>query len=332
MERRLERVVQRLVRRPIVLAYHRVADVARDPFLLAVRPVHFAEQLEVLTRMARPRHLADLVAAIVGGDRARAAVALTFDDGYVDNLKTALPLLETAEVPATMFVTSGPTGGTYWWDELGRLVLAPDTLPESLELVLGGQTHRWSLGGASRGESNGSWNVRSASDSPREALFRGLADLVRELPAPERDEVLAAVREWSIAAPPRSSADRCLSANEIAELEVSELTEIGAHTVTHPVLSLLTVDGQRSEIEGSRGFVENIVGRSPKSFAYPFGGTADFDEHTVDLVRRCGFDHAVTTRPGILRTGADPYSLPRFLVRDWDGDGFERRLRGLLYG
>ena len=75
------RVSQRLLRRPIILAYHRVATVARDPLLLAVRPEHFAQQLEVLARMARTIPLSELADAMSERRGARGEAVITFDDG-----------------------------------------------------------------------------------------------------------------------------------------------------------------------------------------------------------------------------------------------------------
>src|SRR5688572_28754639 len=79
------------------------------------------------------------------------AVAVTVDDGYVDNLAEAQPLLARREVLATVFVATDLVGraSEFWWDELERLLLQPGVLPSELMLVIGGASHRWSLGDAS---------------------------------------------------------------------------------------------------------------------------------------------------------------------------------------
>lgn len=103
----------------LVLLYHRVADLPSDPWSLAVTPRHFAEHLEVLCAMARPVPLREAAE----GRAPRRAVAVTFDDGYSDNLYAARPLLERRGVPATVFVTTGglDDGRELWWDELERI-------------------------------------------------------------------------------------------------------------------------------------------------------------------------------------------------------------------
>ncbi len=67
-------------------------------------------------------------------------MAITFDDGYVDVLATALPLLERFDLPATVFLATGWLGSSrrFWWHDLARVVLPARPLPELLELDLGG--------------------------------------------------------------------------------------------------------------------------------------------------------------------------------------------------
>src|SRR6185369_2424037 len=88
----------------LILMYHRVAHVSADPFSLSVAPLHFAEQLDVLRKRAYAMRLQELTAALCDGNIAPRSVVLTFDDGYVDNLETARPLLEHHDIPATVFI------------------------------------------------------------------------------------------------------------------------------------------------------------------------------------------------------------------------------------
>jgi peptidoglycan/xylan/chitin deacetylase (PgdA/CDA1 family) len=114
-------------RRPLVLVYHRIAPATADRWSLAVSPEAFERQLYALRRFFRPVSLTALLDALVAGN-ARGCVAVTFDDGYADNLLTAMPLLEKYAVPATFFISSDPVerGREFWWDDLERMSdLAP---------------------------------------------------------------------------------------------------------------------------------------------------------------------------------------------------------------
>ena len=128
-----------------ILMYHRIGDPGCDPWGLAVRPERFAEHLNVLRRNARPIGLRRLAKELGEGTLKPGAVAVTFDDGYANNLYEAKPLLERHEVPATVFVTSGMVGREreFWWDELEAILLASRELPQTLRLEIEGQTHEW---------------------------------------------------------------------------------------------------------------------------------------------------------------------------------------------
>ena len=119
----------------VILMYHRVAPAGIDPWRLLVTPEHFAEHLEVLRRTTTPLPLRRLVAEYASGRLPERAVAVTFDDGYVDNLTVAMPLLAAADISATVYVATGNTGTAreFWWDALTRALLLPTVLPSELE-------------------------------------------------------------------------------------------------------------------------------------------------------------------------------------------------------
>jgi peptidoglycan/xylan/chitin deacetylase (PgdA/CDA1 family) len=113
-----------------------------------------------------------------------------------------------------------------------------------------------------------------------------------------------------------------MSREEVKKLADSKLAEIGAHTVTHPVLAALPIDRQRDEIGRSKSQLEEILGRPLGSFSYPFGMQADYTSEAIAIVRDSGFACACSNFEGVVNQRTDSYQLPRFVVRDWDGDTF----------
>src|SRR6516225_9491299 len=95
---RAKRVSRRAIMRPwrahgLVLLYHRVAAASWDPFNICVDPERFEQQLAGVSRVADIVPLQALTCGLHRGRSGRTVVALTFDDGYADNLHVALPLL-----------------------------------------------------------------------------------------------------------------------------------------------------------------------------------------------------------------------------------------------
>jgi peptidoglycan/xylan/chitin deacetylase (PgdA/CDA1 family) len=317
--------------RPIVLVYHRVGSVANDPQLLAVTPEHFADQLQVITQRHQPVPLGDLVAAASRGRAPDRAVAVTFDDGYADNLLTAKPLLERSGVAATVFVASGCVGRAFWWDELQRILLEPGRLPSVVSLEVGGEQLRFDLGDEAEYASGRakSWTVLDDDPGPRQRIYRLLCERLRAADSEERELALEQLRALAGTARRNGDAPRPLTLEELRRLACDGLVDIGAHTVTHPVLARLEPSRQRDEIRGSKAQLEEALGRGVRSFAYPYGTAADIEPTTVALVEEAGFDYACTNVPRRLTKRTHRFELPRVLVRDWNGDEFARRLSAI---
>ena len=328
VRRSLRRMKNRLSAGALILLYHRVIRLDRDPQWLTVSPKHFEEHLEVLRRGPwRTLPLRDLVEAFsfTRAKPPRRAIAVTFDDGYADNLINARPILAKRAVPATVYVTSGFVGRDeeFFWDELDRLLLEPGG--QTGTLTVGAEA--WDLPSVSAA-TGASWNVlEQTTPSARHGLYRALCARLSGLDQEDREHVLQQVRRWSRSGRAGRASHRCMNADEVAAIAREGLVEVGAHTVTHVRLAGLSPQRQREEIIGSKSKLEQILGRPVTTFSYPFGGAGDYDATTAGIVADAGFTCACENSGGSVRRGADRFRLHRVLVRDWDGDEFGRRLR-----
>lgn len=319
----------------LVLLYHRVADLQSDPQLLSVTPKHFAEHLEVLGSKAQPLALEKLANTFIEGRIPNRGVVVTFDDGYSDNLRFAKPILEYYDMPATVFISAGEIGSKreFWWDELERLILQPGIMPESLTLNIQGEALKWKIGMDAEVHEqecpqNRAWTVIDKTDpSLRQRVYRDLHERLRTLPSREQQNVLNDLSKLTGAQPTNRRDYLPLNPDEIIDMVEGGLIEVGAHTVTHPILSTLSCSEQQIEIKQSKSQLEKIAGRHVTSFAYPFGAKTDYTSETIGLVREAGFTCACSNFPEVVWKGADPFQLPRILVRDMDGDAFACLLR-----
>jgi len=324
----------------VILLYHRVAEPSSDPRLLCVSPRHFAQHLEYLGQRYPILSLQTLVSKLKGGELPKRGVVLTFDDGYADNLWNAKPLMARYDFPATVFVTPGfiKAGREFWWDQLERLLLQPGTLPEPLVLEINGRTHEWELAEAASYTQddyakNCGWNVLNKEDpTARHRLYRALCKLVRPLRPSHRENVLEQLAAWAGNDTPGSLENRSLNLDELRELAASGLVEVGAHSMSHSVLSCLPEAEQRSEIAEGKLKLEEALGKRVTSFSYPFGGHADYTADTVRLLKETGYHCACSNFPGLVFRGCDTYQIPRFLARNWDGEEFAKRVRRFFRG
>ncbi len=322
----------------LVLLYHRIAELQSDPQLLAVTPAHFSQHLEVIRDYGVPMSLTEMLSAFRNRRLPDRAIAVTFDDGYADNLDLGEPLLERHGVPATLFVTTSYMDGEreFWWDDLERLLLCPGRLPGVLRLHIGGTVHEWSLGDAAfySEDARGrvlDWNVELTEDpSPRHDVYRTLCRLLRTVSDGEREAVLDELSSMAGTTSAGRRTHRPLSRERLARTSAMGLLDVGSHSTSHSTLSALPVSAQRSEIEASRACLQDVTGRDVAGFSYPFGGRTDYTRKTVSLVRDAGFDFACSNMPALVRPRSDRFQLPRVLVRNWDADAFAGRLQKWL--
>jgi peptidoglycan/xylan/chitin deacetylase (PgdA/CDA1 family) len=313
---------------PVILCYHRIFEPETDPHLLSVSPDHFRQQLEVVKRIAQPLSLDELSLCLERGAFPRRGVVITFDDGYLDNLDNALPILQAADIPATIYIATGNVGVNreFWWDDLERLVLTSDKLPARLQLTIEGRSCHW----ATDSEIDADWNVLAAGTrSARQQTFCDLHTALRPVPAIQQREVLDQLCQLTGASQEARPFYRCLTGPELETLAREPLITLGAHTISHCDLNARAQAEQEAEISGSKEQLEKIIGRAVEHFSYPYGSCND---DSVAICAEKGFRSAVTCIDQPVERNAPPYLLPRFLVRNWDGAEFERRLQRFFRG
>ena len=315
-----ERIMRRLRRifipGAVILTYHRVVELGSDTCALCVRPENFAKHMDYLKETCNVVRLNDLARALRNSGIPRRTVVITFDDGYIDVLRNAFPILRERSLPATVFVASAHIGATreFWWDELERIIICPENLPASLNLNLKGQKHFW--------------DVMSSGD--RKRVFWNVHRMLKPLPNDERFQLLDELAEWAGVGRTVRSDYRTMTAAELAELTSDGLIDIGAHTVKHATLSKLSPEKQRLEIVAGRDRLVECLNRPVEVFAYPYGEEEDFTEDTVEIVRAAGFSVACTMIAGSVEAGDDLCRLRRRAVYDWDLRDFKHKLGEFL--
>jgi peptidoglycan/xylan/chitin deacetylase (PgdA/CDA1 family) len=305
--------------------YHRIAAPRLDPWGLAVHPDHFEAHIRILSRRRRPMAMFEFVQRLDRGTLPNDAVAITFDDGYVDNLRQAKPRLAAAGLPATLFLMAGAIGQPteFWWDEIARGILGRREALDC-EITVGPESCRIAFAAldASAG-SRSDWRAGEEPRSEREIMYLALWRRFRAATAIDREAALSRWREAS-RTPPPSPDDLPMSETDVAAIGGDGLFEIGGHTLTHPVLPLLDPTERRREILEGKQVCERLVNRSVTGFAYPHGA---MDPDSRAAVQECGFRWACSTESSCVSpAGFDRYALPRIFVLDWDGAEFERAL------
>lgn len=300
-------------RAPVMLIYHRVADPERDQWGISVSPERFAEQIAALTRVRQVVPL-DTLAAIARGEAKTPAgkplAAISFDDGYLDNLTNARPVLETHDAPATIFLVTSMVGADreYWWDELSQIFMETAALPAEMASPFKGEPRVLRFPPGDRGSRWGAGH-----------FFRRH---FRDMPLGEVEAHLEALRAWAGVTRHAREEKRVMTPDEVAAID-GALISIGAHTVNHPSLEDIGPAEQAREIAESQVACEAWVGRPVNHFAYPFGR---FNGASVAAARAAGFASACTTQPGVIAPLTNPFRLPRISPGQMSGEALAKAL------
>jgi peptidoglycan/xylan/chitin deacetylase (PgdA/CDA1 family) len=320
---KLRSLLRRRRPRPAILMYHRVASVHHDPWGLAVSVERFEEQIAHLARFRRPMTMNEFVRRAEIDALPESAVAITFDDGYRDNLVHAKPILEKHSVPATVFLATGSIDGTspFWWDELAAMILECERPVRHTERCAG-EDVALSWGAATSADLTGDWRAADGAKTERQHAFLTMWRSLKCAAVAERDRVMGSLRElFEIRSDPLGMPMRT---DDVRALLSPGLMTVGAHTVEHSPLTTMNRAEIRRELEESARTCRSLSGRHTDGFAYPYG---DLDNQARDTVASAGFAWACSTQNAFVRgEDLDIFALPRIAVEDVPVERFKRLL------
>lgn len=275
--------------RLMILTYHRVLE-RPDP-LLPDEPdaERFAAQMAVLARHCSVLPLPEAAQRLRDGTLPPAAVCITFDDGYRNNLEVALPVLRQFGLPATVFITQNAIETGIMWNDL--VIEAVRQAPATMDLSMVGL---------------GTETLPPAAG--RAPFVLKVLEAFKYQSLQERwRNAYELYQRVASAPPPRLM----LNENELCSL-VEAGIDVGGHTVNHPILAKLSETEARREIVDGAEWLARVVGRRPVSFAYPNGRPGrDFSEAHMRIACDAGFELAVSTEWNCAIRESHPFALPR---------------------
>lgn len=241
-------------------------------------------------------------------------VALTFDDGYRDNLDHAWPVLAKHKAPWTLYAVRGFAERTarLWWLELEEAIRA---LPRiSVELP------------------DGRFDAPAGTDAEKQTAFEQLYWRLRKGPEAILLSAISGLAAQAGVDPVGLVERECLPAETLRSLAGAPGVTIGAHTLSHPMLAKHPDEEARREIVESKAWLEDALGAPVHHFAYPVGDPGSAGPREFALVKEAGFASAVTTRPGHLfpEHAEHLHALPRLSLNGLHQS--EAALKALLSG
>jgi peptidoglycan/xylan/chitin deacetylase (PgdA/CDA1 family) len=279
---------------PRILMYHRFGG---DGEFRRLPAGVFEEQLRFLRRSFRILSLREISAHLRNGSSLPLnALAITVDDGYVDFMELAYPLLQRYKTPATLYVVASFADGKdwLWMDKLQYIIRSAN--PGCYPLAAG-----------ERG-----CTLRLTSEVERDAAWESLADRGLGMSIADRARLIHLVAEsLSVELPASPPPEfRSVTWDDLRSLDPA-LVEVGCHSMSHPILSRCSPDEQEVEIVDAKALLESRLGRLSESYCYPNGQAQDFDDNCVQLVAASGFRSAVVASEGLVDARTSPFQIPR---------------------
>jgi len=276
-----------------ILPYHMIVD-RPNGFYPETSLKIFEKQMAHISRNYTVVDLSELVDRVKQGKPLHGLVAITFDDGFRDNYELAFPILRKLHIPATIFLSTEyvDSGKPPWFIVFRHAFMS--TRKTRLDLQMGEKKFSFPL--------NTSHERLQASNSV-------MAE-IRRCDNNKRLELLTELYENLDAEPSYKLDGLMLSWDQIREMSSRNIS-FGAHTVSHPVLSRVSLEQADMEIRTSKETIASAIQKSVTTFAYPFGKTTDFSPSLTPLLQKYQFECAVTTETDINDDRVPLYSLNR---------------------
>lgn len=287
----------------IFFGHHVLPDEAEAPDL-KVSQLH--DRLRYLHRTRDMVSLSEGVEALQRPRGRSRLAALTFDDGYRDNLYSLLPVLRETRTPATIYVSTAPIleGCGLWFDYVRTAV----RLSRLTAL-------------------NVPWLNEQFGDNI--TLTHTVTERLRRVGPVKRQRLLAELLE-AVPAQCRTLLphQQMLTVPELQQLAADPLITIGAHTHNHTVLSACSDAEAKSDLQENLDVLERLLGQRPEHFAYPNGQQSDFGARDKAMLYDFGITSAVTTIPGLNLPGDEPMTLLRHPLGEGPTDRFAWQIEG----
>jgi peptidoglycan/xylan/chitin deacetylase (PgdA/CDA1 family) len=280
-----------------ILMYHSILD---DPPSVANSlggMIHtlavFEGQMELIAREFNPVSM-DQVARFVRGeqDLPERPVAVTFDDGYTDNYRTAMPILDRVGLPGAFYATVDCVEN--------RRLPWPSRLRFSFRTTKKG---KWTDGAGK------TWGLESEQDQER--AYLAVCDHVAQLAGPAQERLVHQIESDLDAKLSEDSGQLMMTWEQLRTL-VQHGHIVGSHTMTHPNLAHLGIGDARWELVESKKRMEAQMTTKVAHFSYPCPALfPNWTDQTAKESQRAGYETAVTTSSGLARRSDNPFALKR---------------------
>ena len=284
-----------------ILMLHRVLPESPSPRIhnhksLEITPAH----LEELIRFFKDRDydflsLNDLESIRLNSAKGKKFVIFTLDDGYVDNYEFAWPIFKKHHVPFTIYVATGLPDGTaiLWWYLLEDLILKVERLNFNFAEKI------YSLHNATTWQKENNFNVVRTLLTT--AMYGNREDRIKEF-----------FNQFEIPVYEKTSA-LSLTWSQIIELSQDPLVTIGAHTVNHFPLRVLSDSESEFEIIESGKRIQEKINKTVEHFCYPIGS---YSQREVKILNGSNYKTATTIQmANLMRENLQhPFTLPRIMV------------------
>jgi len=282
----------------VILFYHRFSENAHGECELPhLRVSEFEKQMWHVKKFYKIITMDELAEELkLKKNNESPCVAITIDDGYLNNYNLAYPVLKKLNLPATIYLTTGFIGTekSVWVDQLMDIFLASRSKSFSFPELFGVEVFDLSTAKNKRETFTRYFEkILYAEDPIKNSLMEELAKV---LVVDEDDRV--------------DGERKMLNWEEVIEMSRNGIS-FGAHSVNHPTLSKIELSEAKQEIYDSRREIETKIGCKVKHFAIPNGKKKDFNGELKEFCKEIGFTTIVTTEHGVVNSESDPYFLRR---------------------
>ncbi len=232
-------------------------------------------------------------------------IVITFDDGYFDNIKNALPILERHNCPAIIYIATSFLDNKVipWWINLWKIILSEKEIEyndKKFDII----------------QKKNKKNCYEKLSKDFLFLNKNQQDILLKSLVNENQLKFISEKEF-------------LSTENLENLGSNNLIEIGCHTHTHQNLKILNKEEIHNEVTVSKKIIENIIKKKVKHFSIPYGSTNCFDEEIIDQLSKYEFKTIVTTEHGIFRKN-NCNRIPRIGIGNKDtNDRLHRKSIGI---